>query len=110
MTRNELWNHFSQQALVWNLCGSLAIVVLLVIVLRSHASHSVWLVVLWWIYEETLTSLCTAGRMIHWWYVGPGREQCSEKIGMHLGAISLVAIGALAAAIQTALKNDRTSP
>lgn len=85
---------------MWNLCGSLAIVCLLLVVARAHPSRSVGLVVLWWLYEEALTSLCTAGRLIQWWYVGPGREQCSERIGMHLGAISLVAIGTIAASIQ----------
>jgi hypothetical protein len=85
---------------VWNLCGSVAIAFLLAVVLRAHCSRSVALVAAWWLYEEALTSLCTAGRMIAWWYVGAGREQCSEKIGMHLGAISLVIIGALAASIQ----------
>lgn len=105
-----MWNHFTQQALVWNLCGALAMAFLLVLLLRAYWSPTVAAVGAWWLYEEALTALCSAGRILYWWPVPTGREQCSALVGVQLGAGSLVVIGVLAAYIWNRLEDRDARP
>ncbi|NBW08274.1 MAG: hypothetical protein EBR82_09625 [Caulobacteraceae bacterium] len=93
--RHVLWEHVEAQALVWNLCGALVIGALLVQVWRQNRSVVVGLVVLWFLYEEAMVAICSTWRILDWWYVGQGEEQCSARIGFKIGAFSLVLIGAL---------------
>ncbi len=99
VVRHVLWEHVQAQALVWNLCGALAMGVLLFLVWRQNQSIAVGLVVLWWQYEEALVALCSTWRIFDWWYVGHGEEQCSARLGFKVGAFSLVLIGALIAKV-----------
>ena len=95
VVRHTLWEHVEAQALVWNLCGALAMSALLVLVWRAHRGVVAGLVVMWWLYEEALVAVCSTWRIFDWWYVGQGEEQCSARLGFKIGAFSLVLIGAL---------------
>ncbi len=97
--RHVLWEHVEAQAPVWNLCGAIAMSVLLVPVWRSHRGVATGLVALWWLYEEALVAVCSTWRIFDWWYVGQGEEQCSARLGFKIGAFSLVLIGALIAKV-----------
>lgn len=87
--------------LVWNALGSLATTGLLAIVWARYRSPVVGLVVMWWLYEEALVCVCSAWRLVDWWPVAEGEQQCTAKLGPNLGAISLVIVGACIAKVSS---------
>lgn len=107
VTRHNLWEHFKpeHQALAWNALSAVVVSVLLYLIWARYKSALVTLVVGWFLYEESLVAICSTWRILDWWAVPAGSEQCSAKLGIHIGAASLVVIGWLAAAVHGA-KND----
>ena len=97
--RHQAWDLFDAGALAWNICGSIVVCVLLVKAVWTERSRLSWLIVAWWLYEEFLIILCSAWRMVEWWQVLPGQEQCSARLGVHLGAVSMVIVAWFAAAL-----------
>lgn len=61
----------------------------------------------WWLYEEALVIGCSAWRMLWWWPVPAGAEQCSERLGVQLGALSLVVIAWLAVVAMWTTPNNK---
>ncbi len=101
VVRHNLWEHFKpeHQALAWNALSALVVAALLYIIWSRYKSPLLTAVVSWFLYEESLVAICSTWRILDWWAVPPGSEQCSARFGVHLGAASLVAIGWLAAAV-----------
>ena len=93
--RHEVWGLTSHGALFWNLCGSIVIAIFVLREWRRSPGLPVALVCIWWLYEETLVSVCSAYRIIDWWPVAPGEEQCSARFSFKFGALSLVLLGLL---------------
>lgn len=71
---------------------------LVVALLKGRRGVLLWIVASWWLYEEALVGICSAWRMWDWWPVAAGQEQCSARLGVHLGALSWVIVGWLAVA------------
>lgn len=95
------------QALAWNTSGSILIAALLVLVWWTYRGYLLGSVVLWMLYEEALVGLCSTWRMIDWWPVQPGEEQCTARLGPRLTSFSLVMIGALIARVSDERRSDR---
>ena len=108
VVRHLLWEHTQQQALAWNLFGAVAVLSLLGIIWQQNRGAILGSVLAWFAYEESLVGICSAWRMVDWWPVLHGQEQCSARIEVNIGAASLVAIGALASviAMETRGKHD----
>lgn len=87
------------QALVWNACGALTIICLVVAIVKRSKSYAMLCVAAWWIFEETLVTGCSIARIFHRWDVYPGLEQCSAEIGFEMGLISTSICAALAVLI-----------
>lgn len=81
---------------VFHAMGAFVMACLLLLLWREHKSKAVTLVVLWWLYEETLVMMCSAWRIIQWWPIPLGQDQCTQKLGYNAMAASLLAIGYLA--------------
>lgn len=94
------------QAVAWNALGSLLIGFLLALVWWAYRGYLLGSVVLWMLYEESLVALCSTWRILDWWPVQPGEEQCMARLGPRLTSVSLVMIGALLARVGS---NDRAS-
>lgn len=103
--RHQAWTHSSAPSLAWNLCGAVVVSALLLIALRGQRGVLLWLVASWWLYEEALVGICSAWRMWDWWPVAAGEEQCSARVGVHLGALSWVIVGWFAVAAATTPNN-----
>lgn len=89
------------QALLWNALGSLTTMSLLAIVWAKNKSPVVGLVVLWWLYEETLVVGCSLWRLVDWWPLAEGEDQCTARMGSKLASISLVIVGACIARVSS---------
>lgn len=89
------------QSLLWNALGSLTTMGLLAIVWAKNRSPVVGLVMLWWLYEETLVCGCSLWRLVDWWPLAEGDDQCIAKFGPKLSAISLVIVGACIASVSS---------
>lgn len=85
--------------------GALVMSCLVLSIWREHRSKSVALVASWWLYEEILVMTCSAWRVIDWWPIPLGEDQCTAMTGYRLGAASLVAIGWISATVLKA-KNE----
>jgi hypothetical protein len=84
------------QADVWNIAGALTIIALLWS-MRRGLSPMAGLIALWFAAEELLVAGCSAAWLVQPWAVMPGDEQCSAKIGLKIGALSLIVVAILAA-------------
>jgi hypothetical protein len=72
---------------------------LVILIWREKKTPLVTLVVLWWLSEEFLVMTCSFWRIIDWWPIPLGEDQCTAKFGYTAAAISLVALGAIAAKV-----------
>lgn len=97
------YEHFAAaaQAEAWNALGAVTTMSLLAIVWSQHRSPVVGLVVAWWAYEETLVAICSAWRILDWWPVAEGEQQCTARFGPHFASIGLVLIGACIATMSS---------
>jgi hypothetical protein len=88
--RHYSWELFEPeiQANIWNVCGSIVIVIFLLAV----ASRESLLVVIWWIAEEAQTILCSIGWILSPWEVKKGEAQCSALLGFDLSSAGLLAV------------------
>ena len=87
--------------LVWNALGSLTTMGLLAIVWTKYHGPVVGSVIAGWLYEEMLVGICSTWRLVDWWPVAEGEQQCTAKMGPSLGAISLVIVGACIAKVSS---------
>lgn len=112
VARHQVWEHAptQHQAQVWNALGAVAMIVLLEIIVQAERSALVSLVSRWWEYEEALVAGCSTWFIFEAWTIDPGQEQCSARVGAKLGAISLLAVGWIAATILDDLKKNRRTP
>ena len=92
------WVPAEAQADTWNAVGALATTALLIVV-GSGKGPVVGAVVGWWIYEEGLVWLCSEWKVVDWWPVAEGEQQCAAKFGSTAVHISFVLIGIVLARI-----------
>lgn len=98
VVRHHAWELVGPAALVWNVCGAAVIALLILLLLKREPKQlplDLVAVAGWFLYEEMLVAACSAWRIFDWWPVAAGEEQCSARIGIKLGSLSLVLIGLL---------------
>ena len=88
-----------QRAWVWNICGALVTLALLVSVLW-HRRGAVLLIGAWWAAEEAMVAGCGTWYLLHPWPIAPGSDICSSLIGTDLGKVSALALAILAFAVR----------
>ena len=99
--RHQVWENVAAEsaAYVWNICGALAMLVLIEVIVQQHRDAALSLVGKWWQYEEALVAGCSGWHLLDPWEVGPGQELCSSRLGFQLGSITLLALGWIAATL-----------
>ncbi len=103
--RHMLYELTQQRALWWNLCGALAIISLLGLVVfrergwKSIEGAALALACCWFLYEEVLVSVCSAWRIFDWWPVGRFDNQCIKQFGAKATSLGILLVGAAIAAV-----------
>lgn len=78
----------NERALLWNIFGSITILVLVLQYAYANRIRGAWLaVVLWWAAEELMVIGCTSLYMLSPWHVPLGEDMCSSIIEFDIGKI-----------------------
>ena len=86
------------QAQVWNACGGLARLALVLALAWRVRSLAVLLVALWWACEELMVVGCSLAYIVSPWEVAPGAAQCSALLQFDLGRIGIFVVVCMLAA------------
>ena len=89
------WFPPEQQARVWNACGALGRLTLLLALVWRVRSLLVLLCAAWWACEELMTIGCSVAFLYAKWLIPEGEAQCSALLQMDLGRIGLCAAALL---------------
>ena len=90
--RHYLWEISTQQSIVWNICGSIAILVLLWIVTAKFWSKTAFFIALWWSLEELQTVVCSTVYLFRPWTIKEGEAMCSSLLGFDLSSIGIACV------------------
>ncbi len=81
------WFPPEAQARVWNACGALGrLVLLLALVWRVRSRLVIWCA-LWWACEELLTIGCSVAFLYAPWVIPEGEAQCSSLLQLDFGTL-----------------------
>lgn len=89
------WFPAEQQARIWNACGALGRLVLLLALVWHVRSRLVIWCALWWACEELLTIGCSLAFLYAPWVIPEGEAQCSSLLQLDLGTIGQLVGAAL---------------
>lgn len=103
--RHYAWELSTQQALVWNVCGSVTILLLLWIVVWKHWTKLNLFVAGWWSLEELQTITCSTLFMWRPWPVPQGEAMCSSLIGFNLSSLGILCVALL---LLSSVRTDRS--
>lgn len=83
-----VWAPPESARFVWNLSGSVVIVIFLWSLAYQFAAARP--IVIWWSFEELQVIACSLARILRFWEVKPGESQCSALLGFDLGSVGLM--------------------
>ena len=75
--------------------GGLALLALVPFAWKAYPSRAMAFVLAWWSFEALQIALCSAAYWVKPWEVLPGQSICSARFGMDLGALGIMAVGAI---------------
>lgn len=76
--------------------GAIASLAMLCIIWSLVSSKLLTLVIGWYAFEETQTSICSVMYLIEPWPVEVGQSMCSARVGFDIGAIGIFVVGLIA--------------
>lgn len=89
------WFPAEAQARIWNACGAMGrLVLLLALVWRVRSRLVIWCA-LWWACEELLTIGCSLAFLYVPWVIPAGEAQCSSLLQLDLGTLGRFAAAVL---------------
>lgn len=96
------WFPPEAQARVWNVCGALGRLALLLALVWRVRSVLVMLCAVWWACEELLTIGCSLAFLYAPWAIPDGQAQCSALMQLELGRLGMcIAAGLLLLAVRS---------
>jgi hypothetical protein len=96
--RHYLWPHFPPelQGMASKGLGACEVLALLAVVWELKPSKPMAILLIWWVWEELQTALCSFAYMRQPWEVPPGVGICSAALGFNFDAAGILAVAWIA--------------